>query len=87
MFIAAGIFLLVANYSIFVKGVFLLFWVGWHQGNNLLDLINKNSLGAVAGGFVSWFGLIFFVFLALLIFFVIRKNSEVWREFKSWFFS
>jgi hypothetical protein len=84
MFIVAGVFLLVANISIYLKGVFLLFWCGWHQSNNLLALINDYGLGQVAEGFVSWFGLLFFVFLALLIFYLIRKNGEVWRELKTW---
>lgn len=83
-FFVAGVFLLVANFSIYLAGVFLSFWAGYHQSSNLFYLIEVDGFVAVAEGFVSWFGLLFLVYLALIIFYVIRNWDTVKAEFSRW---
>lgn len=83
-FIIAGIFLLIANISIYLGGAFLMFWLGYHMSNNLLWLIDVEGLSAVMAGFVSWFGLIFIGFMMLQIFYVISNFPQVWKDFWDW---
>ncbi len=83
-FVIAGIFLVVANISIYLFGVFVLFWAGYHQANNLLALIMEEGLGKVAEGFVSWFGLIFLIYFLLIILFLIRNSGQVFKELGWW---
>lgn len=85
MFVVAGVFLLLSNVSIYVFGTFLTFWMGYHQSNNLLYLIEQLGGGVIAQGFLSWFGLIFLVYELLLVYYLLRHTDEVKREVKSWF--
>ena len=83
-FIVAGIFLLISNLSIYNAGVFLLFWAGWHQSNNLLYLIGVYGLKSVLAGFISWFGLIYLGYWILILFFLIRKWPQVVKDLGTW---
>lgn len=85
-FIIAGLFITLSNISIYLLGIFATFWVGYHQSNNLIFLIEKYGLGAVLEGFFAgWFGFLFITLNVLLIFFLIRKRDEVWKDLKSHF--
>ncbi len=75
-FIFAGIFLLVANISIYVSGAFIMFWVFYHMSNNLMYLVELKGLGVIlADGFFSGFGILFVSLLVLMIYFVISRWS------------
>ena len=58
-FILAGLFLLISNITIYKAGIFLIFWAGYHQSNNLLYLIKTLGLVPVFEGFLCIFGLVF----------------------------
>jgi len=83
-FLVAGIFLLIANLSIYVAGFFLSFWAGYHQSNNLLFLIQTEGLRAVSNGFVSWFGLIFLAYIGLLIYHLLLNTKKAGKVTKKW---
>ena len=83
-FVVAGVFLLVSNISIYNVGVFLLFWAGWHQANNLLYLIGVYGAKSVLAGFISWFGLIYLGYWILILFFLIRKWPQVAKDLGTW---
>lgn len=83
-FIIASLFLLVSNISIYLGGVFLALWAGYHQTNNLLWLIQEEGLREVINGFISWFGLLYLIYLALLIWYVLRNGDRVSAEFRRW---
>jgi hypothetical protein len=80
----AAIFITVQNYSIYWKGFFLMFWVGWHSSNNLIFLVEKYGLGAVMSGFWSWFGLIFIGMIVLEIYYVANNWTQVKRDIAEW---
>lgn len=79
-FIVAGIFLLIANISIYYAGFLLTFWAGYHQSNNLIFLIQQEGLSQVLKGFVSPFGLIFVIYIALIVYYILRKSPQVKKE-------
>lgn len=83
-YVMAGTFLIVANFSIYLGGSMFSAWMGYHQGNNLVYLIVTEGIVAVAKGFISWFGLIFFIYLALCLFLVIRKWKVIVQSLKFW---
>ena len=84
-FLIAGIFRLVSLISIYIWGVFLSFWVGFHQSNNLLDAINEFGIVQVAEGFLSWYGLLFVGLFALLTWYLIsRWNVNGKTELKNY---
>lgn len=83
-FFVAALFFLLASVSIYLFGLFLAFWIGYHQMNNLLYLVSQDGWSAVLGGFVSWFGLVFLVYLFLIVFFVLRSWKSLggeWRRY------
>ena len=83
-FILAGLFLLISNISIYKAGIFLIFWAGYHQSNNLLYLISQFGLVPVLEGFLSIFGLVFLLFIVLLLFNIINNWSKIMKEFSSY---
>lgn len=83
-FIVAAIFLLIANTSIYLSGVFLTFWAGFHQSNNLIFLIQQEGLPAVLNGFISWFGFLYILYLAVILVYVIRNFSVIVRDITGW---
>jgi hypothetical protein len=88
MFVIAGLFLIVSNASMYLGGVFMSFWMGYHQTNNLLWLIyDPKGLGAAAtaGAFVSIFGFIFLIYEVLLIYYVLRHRKRLAKEIGQWF--
>lgn len=84
-FLIAGIFLLIANSSIYLWGIFLSFWAGYHQINNLIWLVITEGLKEVATGFLSWFGMIYLIYLVLIIFYVINNWDQVKKDLGRWF--
>ena len=86
-FIWAAIFLLISNISIYLGGIMFSFWMGYHQGNNLLWLITEEGFRTVAEGFVSWFGLVFVLVFGLIVFYVIRKTADgTMKKDIKWYF-
>jgi hypothetical protein len=83
-FIIAGFFLLIANTSIYLSGVFLSFWAGYHQSNNLLYLIQVEGLVPVLNGFLDWFGVLFIIYIGLQIYFLLTNWELVKKDFTKW---
>lgn len=83
-FFVASLFLLFSNGSIYIMGMMAMFWVGYHQGNNLLALILKYGGAQVAEGFASWFGLIFVPFILLLVYYVVTHFPQTWYDLRDW---
>lgn len=84
-FIVAGIFIFIANYSIYLAGVFLLFWAGYHQSNNLIWLIQTEGLKEVVNGFfTTWFGIFFLIYFLLIIYYLLNHSGEAKKKFMSW---
>jgi len=84
-FLYAGIFLLVSNLSIYRMGVFIMFWVGYHQSNNLLWLIDTIGLTTVLGeGFVSWFGVFFVIYFSLVIWNIVINWDTIREQLAKW---
>jgi len=84
MFLYAGIFKLISLVSIYFYGIFLTFWIGWHQANNLSFLIEQYGWGTIFNGFVSWFGLFFVSFFLILLLYLARNWEGVKSEFISY---
>jgi len=82
MFIIAGLFKLISLVSIYYWGLFLTFWIGYHQSNNFIYLIQTDGLVAVANGFVSWFGIFFIVWFLSIFLFIIQNWS--YKELKAY---
>jgi len=83
-FVFASGFLILSNSSIYFMGMMILFWVGYHQANNLLALIIKYGFIEVANGFMSWFGFIFIPFILLVLYYVINNFDQVVTDWKLW---
>ena len=85
-FILAGVFRLVSLISIYIWGIFLMFWIGFHHSNNLIDVIREKGAVAVANGFISWYGLFFVAFFLILIWYLIsRWKDKGKKELKEYF--
>lgn len=84
-FIVAGIFFLISTYSIYKFGLFLAFWMGTHQSNNLLWLISEEGIIAVLKCFISVFGGIFIISMALIVFYIIRNWGTIKIDLRVWF--
>lgn len=84
MFIFAGVFKLVSLLGVYWYGLFLTFWIGYHQANNLLYLIQQEGFVNVLNGFVSWFGLFFVAFFFALFWYLIANWDKAWSEFRSY---
>ena len=85
-FILAGLFRLVSLISIYIYGIFLMFWIGFHHSNNLIDVIRDKGIVPVANGFVSWYGLFFIAFFLILIWYLIsRWRDKGSKELKEYF--
>jgi hypothetical protein len=87
MYAVAFTFLLIANISIYVFGIFLGFWIGYHQMNNLMYLVEVDGLKAVLGGMFSFFGIIFVGMIVLILIYLFRKYKQTGKELKWWIFS
>jgi len=79
-FLVAGLFLLVSNISIYLGGMFLLYWVGFHRSNNLLYLIKVEGLKAVASGYLSWYGLFELIMWGAMIFYLIKNWDKIYKK-------
>jgi len=83
MFLFAGLFLLVSNISIYLGGVFLSGWIGYHASNNLIWMFEEFGFQSVfVDGLLSWFGLFLMAFLILLIVYVVRKWDVIRVELR-----
>jgi hypothetical protein len=69
-------FICLANISIFFFGVTLSFWIGFHQMNNLIYLVETQGLAEVLSGFLSLFGLLFIGMIVLIVFYVLRSKKS-----------
>ena len=87
MFVVAGLFLLVGNFSIYKLGVFLSFWFGYHQSNNQIWLITQEGFRQVMSGYISVYGVIYFFMFGVIIFYVIRNWSSIKVSFRKWVLS
>ena len=83
-YISASVFLMLSNSSLYVFGFMVLFWVGYHQSNNLLALIIKYGFADVMKGFASWFGLLFIPFILLIFFFFITRLPQTGYDIRDW---
>ena len=83
-FVVASLFLIFSNASIYLMGMMALFWVGYHQANNLLALIIKYGFSEVAKGFQSWFGLMFTIFILLVSYYVVTHFPQTWYDLRDW---
>lgn len=84
-FVYATIFILISNISIFLAGVYAMFWIGYHQSNNLLWLFDQNGVAVVLQeGFISWFGVFFVLYFALVIWHLIKNWDSVKRRLREW---
>lgn len=86
MFLIAGIFKLVSIIGIYFYGLFLTFWIGFHQSNNLMYLIETEGFIQVINGMFSWFGLVFFgTILVCVLYLLLTKTGlkEVWAYITS----
>jgi hypothetical protein len=86
-FVIAAVFLIVANVSIYLAGFMLVFWAGYHQTSNLIYLVQTYGFQEVFAGFISPFGLIFAVYLALIAYSVLRSLPKAQRELGEYFSS
>ena len=78
MFWIAGLFMLISIASIYWGLVSIIFWVGYHQSNNLMYLIEQEGIFQVLQGFYSVFGIIMIIYFFLMIFYVARN----WKKSK-----
>lgn len=86
MFLVAAVFLLISNVSIYYAGVFLSGWIGYHMSNNFIWLVEALGWQKVfVEGLLSWFGLFFLGFIALLLWFVVRRWSFIRGELSGLF--
>lgn len=76
MYVYAFVFLLVVNLSIYLAGVWLSFWIGWHQMNNIIYLVQVDGLQTVLTGLLSLFGIIYVGLMILIVFYVIRQFAK-----------
>lgn len=83
-FIGAAIFLIIANISIYLGGLFFMFWVGFHQSNNLVYLVQRFGLGEVAAGFISWFGIIFAALFFINLITVLLNQDKIKSFLPKW---
>jgi len=77
-FVMALAFITLSNISIYYGGVFLTFWAGYHQSNNLLYLLQIKGFPYVFSSFISLFGLFFFIYMLLIIGYVLYN----WKDIK-----
>ena len=84
-FVIAAVFLIVSNISIYLAGFMLVFWAGYHQTNNLIYLIQQYGFSEVFAGFISPFGLIFALYLALIAYSVLRNLPKAQAELGAYF--
>jgi hypothetical protein len=77
MYLFAGLFKLVSLITTYVFPVGLTFWVGYHQSNNFLWLIDNNGIIPVLNGLISWVGLMMAVIFAFCLFVVVYKWKEI----------
>lgn len=85
MFLIAGIFKLISIISIYYFKMFLSFWIGYHQSNNLIFLIQHDGGNAVLKGFISWFGAFFVIWFLLIFWYLINHWEETIRDLKQSF--
>lgn len=82
MFLIAGIFMLISNASIYFYSFIFMFWLGFHQSNNLVYLVRTEGIVPVLKGFVSWYGLISIGLLILILYYTLSNTDRVQREIK-----
>lgn len=84
-FMFAFAFILIANISIYVFGVGLMFWIGFHQMNNFMYIIETQGLANALSGLLGIFGFIFVGSIALLLYYLLRNkgdNTVTWWKSK-----
>lgn len=80
-FLWAFLFIMVANFSIYFGGVFLVFWIGYHISNNQLWLIQNMGWSVfVRDVLFGWYGLFLLVFFVLLFYYLLNNWSFVRKE-------
>ena len=76
MFVIAGIFILISTVSIYLLAMLAAFWIGYHQSNNLLAIAFNATTGiglaAMLGGLVSFIGVLWFLVVVAMIYYLIR---------------
>lgn len=85
MFLVAFVFIMFSNISIYVLGVLLMFWIGYHVSNNQLAMILQNGFAKfVSEGLLSWYGAFLLVLFGLSVFYFLRNGKTLkqdWRRY------
>lgn len=86
MFLVAGGFLLLLNYSIYYSGFFLIFWLGYHQVNNLIYLFlsPEFTTASFQQGFISVFGVLYVGMFALVVYYMVSRWPQVRADVRRW---
>lgn len=84
MYVAAAIFLAVSNMTIYWVFVPLMFWLGYHESNNLVAYAAQFGWAAVGKGYLSWYGILSVGVIILTIFFILRKSDKIGDAYSAW---
>lgn len=80
MFFIAGIFMVIQLVTVYwsVLGIFnILFWIGYHQSNNFIYLLQQEGTNAIIDGLASGFGALMISISLLMIFYVVSNWKKV----------